>query len=117
MQLHGAAAQMALNDRNPIDQRRNAVLCGSALERLVNSIELGQQDDALLLVGIGAGNHGDAAFGFALIVGQMRHAGGNVEKIAGAHGDMMLELLAIPHFGFPTENIDGGFVIGVLMRI
>src|SRR5215471_11391378 len=108
---------MALNERIPIDSEEVRRRVEVALEWLVNSIELGPQHDAFLLVGIGAGNHGDAAFGFTPIVGQMRHAGGNVEKIAGADGEMMLELLAIPHFRFPTEYIDGGFVIGVLMRI
>src|SRR5215471_15290472 len=46
-----------------VRRAKKCAACGSALERLVNYIELGQQNDALLLVGIGAGNHGDAAFG------------------------------------------------------
>ena len=58
-----------------VTSEEKALLCGSALERLANYIELGQQDDALLLVGIGAGNHDDAAFRFALIVGHGMSAG------------------------------------------
>ena len=106
---------MALNERNPIESKEMRCRV-ELLERLVNS-EFGQQGDTLLLVGIGASNHGDAAFGFAPIVGQMRHAGGNVEKITGARGQMMFELLTIPHSGFAAEYIDGGFVIGVLVRL
>jgi hypothetical protein len=56
----------------------------------MNCIELRQQHDALLLVGIGASNHRDAAFYFTQIVRQMRNVGGDVEKFTGAHDQMSL---------------------------
>jgi len=43
-----------------------------------------QQDDALLLVGIGARNDGGAGLGRADVVGNVRHIGGDADEVAGA---------------------------------
>jgi hypothetical protein len=40
----------------------------------------------------------------------MRHIGGDVEKVAGAGDEMVLESLTIPTAGFATQHIDGRFV-------
>jgi hypothetical protein len=53
----------------------------------------------------------------SLIVRQMRHVSGNVEKVAGAGDEMVLKLIAIPAAGFAAQDIDGCFVVIVLMRL
>src|SRR5262245_50938168 len=57
----------------------------------MNASEFRQQDNALLLIWIRAGNDSYAAFGCAEIIGQMRHADGNVDKISGLSDEMFFE--------------------------
>jgi hypothetical protein len=80
-------------------------------------IQFRQQNDALLFVWISPRDDGDAAFRVAYIVGQMRHIGGDVKKITSSSDEMVFEPLAVPHPGFADEDINGGFVICVLMRL
>jgi hypothetical protein len=44
-------------------------------------VEVGQEDDALLFVGVGAGDDGDGVFRSARVVGQVGHVGRDVEKV------------------------------------
>ena len=81
----------------------------------MNAIELREQHDALLLVGIRAGNNRNAALRRAEVMGQMRHTGRDVDKVPGPSRELFFEPLAIPHAGFAAENIDGGFVTIVLV--
>ena len=48
----------------------------------MDAIEFRQQDNALLPIWIRAANDSYAALGYAEIIGQVRHAGGNVDKIS-----------------------------------
>jgi hypothetical protein len=66
----------------------------------MDAIEFRQQDNALLFIWIRAGDDSYAALGCAEIIGQMRYAGGNVDKISGLSGEMFFESLAKPHAGF-----------------
>ena len=59
---------------------RARAACASSMDR----VEFRQQDDAFLLVGIGARNHRDAGLGRARVVGKMRHVGRNIDEVAGA---------------------------------
>ena len=94
---------------------------GSSVKRKyllwMDAIELGQQHDALLLVGIRAGNNRNAALRRAEVMGQMRHTGRDVDKVPGPRRELFFEPLAIPHAGFAAENIDGGFVTIVFVRL
>jgi len=65
----------------------------------LDAIEFRQQDNALLLVWISTGNDRYEAFGCAEIIRQMRHAGRNIDKIAGFRDEMLFRSLAIPHTG------------------
>ena len=65
----------------------------------MDAIEFRQQDNALLLIWIRPGDDSHAALGCAEIIGEMRHAGGNVDKIPGLSGKMFFESPAIPHTG------------------
>src|SRR5215469_4681915 len=47
----------------------------------------------------------------------MRQISGDVEKISGAHDEMLFEFLAIPHSGFAAEYIERSFVVRVLVRL
>ena len=79
-------------------------------------LEFRQQDNTLLFVGIGARDDRHAALCITQIVRQMRHIGGDVEKVPGAGDEMMLQFIAIPTAGFAAQDIDGCFVVFVLMR-
>ena len=48
------------------------------MARGMEVVEVGQQDDAFLFVGVGAGNDSDGAFRGAGVVGQVGHPGGMV---------------------------------------
>ena len=65
----------------------------------VNAIKPRQQYDTLLLVRIGAGNHRNAAFRIAEIIGQMRHTSGDIDKVPGRSGEVFFEAFPIPHAG------------------
>lgn len=71
---------------------------------------MGKEDDAFLLVGVGAGDDGGDGFGGAGVVGQVGHVGGDVEVVAGADDGVVLELLAVPDARDAAEGVDGGFV-------
>ena len=77
----------------------------------MDRVELRQQHEAFLIVRIGAGDDGDAFGRLAQVIGQMRHVGGDVEKVAGFGDEMMLEPLTIPHAGFAAEHVDRAFVV------
>ncbi|KOF21124.1 hypothetical protein AC244_07045 [Ensifer adhaerens] len=47
----------------------------------------------------------------------MRHAGRNVEHLAGAHDDVLLESLAEPGMRFPRQQIDRRLMALVQMRL
>jgi hypothetical protein len=46
----------------------------------------------------------------------VRHVSGNIEKVAGTGDEMVLKFIAIPTAGFAAQDIDGCFVVIVLMR-
>ncbi len=83
----------------------------------MDAIELRQQHDALLLVRIRAGNNRNTALRRAEVIGQMRHTGRDVDKVPGPSREAFFESLAIPHAGFAAQDIDGGFVTIVLVRL
>ena len=57
-------------------------------------LEVRPQDDALLLVRIGAGDHGGQWL-VAEIGREMRHAGGDVEHLAGPDDGDVLQTIAV----------------------
>jgi len=69
-----------------------------------------QQDDALLFVGVGARDEGDASFGRAGVVGQVGHVGRNVDEIARIDLHVLLKIFSVPHAGDSAERVDCGFV-------
>src|SRR5215469_395256 len=81
----------------------------------VDGFEFGKEDDALLLVGVGAGDDGGDGFGSAGVVGEVGDVGGDVEEVAGADDGVVLEALAVPDTGFASEGADGSLVGGVLV--
>ena len=85
------------------------------LTALVEAVEFGEEDNALLFIGIGAsydGNHGIRCAG---IVGQMGNVGGDVEEVARLDDCVVFEALAVPDAGLAGEGVDGRFVGGVLV--
>ena len=58
----------------------------------MDAIEFRRQDNALLFIWIRAGDDSYAALGCAEIIGQMRYAGGNVDKISGLSGEDVLRV-------------------------
>ena len=80
-------------------------------------VQFRQQNDTLLFVWIGPRDDGDATFRVAHIVGQVRHIGGDVKKVTSSSDEMVLESIAVPNPGFADEDINGGFVICVHMRL
>ena len=83
----------------------------------MDRLELRQQDDALLLVRIGARDDGGRRFGLAQIVGLMRNVGGDVDEVAGAVDHVILEPLAVPHADFAAEHMERRLVRLVLVRL
>ena len=69
----------------------------------MDGIQLGHEDYALLLVGVGAGDDGDDGVGGAGVVGEVRDVGGDVEEVAGADDGVVLEALAVPDAGFSVS--------------
>ncbi len=62
----------------------------------MDAVQLGEKNDALLLVGVSAGDDGDDGFGGAGVVGKVRDVGGDVEEVAGADDGVVLETLTVP---------------------
>jgi hypothetical protein len=60
------------------------------------SLQVRQKHYALLLVWIGTGDHGQAVFGRARVVGQVWHICGSRRSLR-PHLYVVLELLSIPH--------------------
>ena len=96
---------------------RTSVLPASSKVWRVEGVEVGQQDDALLFVGVGAGDDGDGVFRRARVVGQVRHVGGDVEKITWLELVVVFELVAVPHAANAAEQVDRGFVRGVFVGL
>src|SRR5579862_683669 len=57
-----------------------------------------EKNHAFLLVWICSGNQGRTDFALTGIPGNMRNARWNIYEVASPHCDMVLQLLAIPHF-------------------
>ena len=76
----------------------------------VNPIQLRQEPNALLLIGIRAGDDGDAGFGIAGVVGKVGHAGRDVDEIAAVDGHVFLQVLTVPHSGLAADDVDGALV-------
>src|SRR5258708_38402167 len=83
----------------------------------MNAIELSQHHYALLLVGIRAGNNRNAALRSAEVMGQMSHTRREVDKVPGTCRELFFEPLAIPHAGFAAQDINGGFVTIMFVRL
>ena len=80
-------------------------------------VQLGQHDDAFLLVGVGARNHGCRRLGLAQVVGQVRRVGGNVDKVAGARDHVVLERLAVIHAHLAAQHVKRRLVRLVLVGL
>jgi hypothetical protein len=74
-----------------------------------------QEGNTLLLVGIGAGEDGHSLLG-AVVIGQVRHAGGDVKILARRDGEVLFELRAVEHACFAADDIDRRLVLFVQMR-
>jgi len=83
--------------------------------RSVEVVEVGEEDDAFLFVGVGAGDDGDDGVGEAGVVGQVGHVGGDVEEVALLDDGVVFEMMAVPYTGGAGEGIDGGLVGGVFV--
>ena len=81
----------------------------------MDAVQLGQKDDALLFVGVGAGDDSDDGFSGAGVVGKMRDVGGDVEEVAGADDGVMLKALAVSDTGFTGEGVDRGLMRGMFV--
>jgi hypothetical protein len=81
----------------------------------VERVEIGQEDDALLLIGVGAGDDGDGRFRGAGVVGQVWDVGRDVEEVGGVELDVVLEVRAVPHSADAAEHVDGAFMGGVFV--
>lgn len=66
-------------------------------------IQLRQQDDAFLFVGIGAGDDRRGRAG-AQIGRQMRHSGRNVEEVTGLDHDLLFEPVAYQVWTSPEST-------------
>ena len=78
-------------------------------------LELGQKDDALLLVGIGTRDNGRYRLA-AQIDGEMRHSGRDVEQVARFRDRLMLKAIPIERDRLALEDVNGGFVVLMHMR-
>ena len=47
----------------------------------------------------------------------MRHIGGDVKKVASSSDEMLFESLAEPHPGFSAEDVNGSFMVLVLVHL
>src|SRR4051812_33400476 len=47
----------------------------------------------------------------------MRHIGRDVKKVASSSDEMLFESLAEPHPGFPAEDVNGSFMVLVLVHL
>src|SRR5262245_36613200 len=88
-----------------------------ARETLFVVIKFRHQYHAFLLVRIGAGNDCHTVIHIAQIVGSMRDIGREIDKVSGLGDEMVFEFLAVPHASFAAENVNRGFVTGVLMSL
>src|SRR3982751_2334321 len=79
--------------------------------------QIGPKDDAFLLVGVCTGEHGDARFGRARVEREMRNAGRDVNHVSRFAGDVLLELVAEPHFAMATDDVNRGFMPLVQVRL
>ena len=61
----------------------------------MQGVEFRKQDDALLIVRIGARNDRDTGFRLAQIVRQVRNIRRHIKEVAGAGDNMMLKPFAI----------------------
>jgi len=80
--------------------------------------EVGRQvhgDHALLLLGVGAGDHGHR-HDVAPVHRQVRGSGRDVHEVAGRDHGALEQALAVPHLGFAADGVDGGLVPVVDMR-
>lgn len=80
-------------------------------------VEVGEEDDAFLFVGIGAGDDGDDGVGEAGVVGQVGHVGGDVEEVTLVDDGVVFEVMSVPDAGGALEGVDGGFVGGVFVGL
>src|ERR1700730_9818746 len=83
----------------------------------MDGLEVREEDDALLLVGVGAGDDGGAVLGGAGVVGEVGHVGGDVEEVGGFDDVVVLQLLSVPHAGDAAEDVEGGLVGGVFVGL
>src|SRR5512132_2027125 len=90
--------------------------CGRPGGRQVRQrVELGQRDDALLLVGVRARDDGLDGL-VAEVRGQVWDAGGAVDELAGADNLMVLQARAPPELGAPADHVDRRLVAVVQVR-
>jgi hypothetical protein len=47
----------------------------------------------------------------------VRHIGRDVEKVSGASDKVLFQLVAVPHTGFPANDMESRFVSFVLVRL
>ena len=80
-----------------------------------NFVEVWPQDDTLLLIWVCSRENGECFVGTGVIE-QMRDAGRDVAIVVSLHGQMVLQLLAVPHPGLTIEDKDRGLVCLVQMR-
>ena len=78
-------------------------------------MQLRQHDHAFLFVGVGARDDGDGGLGLAPVVGQVRRVGRDVDEVAGARDDVVLEALAVPGARFAAQHVDRRLVRDVLV--
>src|SRR5580692_10593602 len=75
----------------------------------------GERDDALLLLGISAGDDGDR-HDIAAVDREMGRPGRHVHEVPGLDDRALLEALAVPDLGFTAYGVDRGLVARVEMR-
>ena len=81
----------------------------------MDAVEFGQENDALLFVGIGARDDRDNGIGEAGVIRQMGDVGRDVKEAAGLNDGVVFETFSMPHAGGAGERVDGGFVGGMLV--
>ena len=74
-----------------------------------------QRDHALLLPGVGAGDHGHRQ-DVAAVHRQVRDAGRHVHEVPGPDHGALHQALAVPDLGFAADRVDGGLVPFVDVR-
>ena len=83
----------------------------------MNRLKVRQKHDAFLLVGIGARHDGDGGLRLAGIYWHVRDIGADVDEIAGAADEMLLEHFAVPGSGLAGQHVDRRLVRCVLVRL